>query len=113
MAAPKRATHTVVKSGLYYTPSEGEMEVGTQMVLTDKQAKKLVKRGFIKPLGKTKTVDAAEAETKAAEDKAAKETKAAETKAAKKLKADEDKAAKKLKADEDKAAKKAAENTGN
>ena len=44
MAAPKRPTHVVVKAGLYYTPKEGEMKIGTQMVLTDKQAEKLVKR---------------------------------------------------------------------
>ena len=82
MAAPKRATHVVVKSGLYYTPSEGEMEVGTQMVLTDKQAEKLVKRGFVQSLKETKTVDASDKEAKAAEAKAAKEAKAAEAKAA-------------------------------
>ena len=64
MAAPKRPTHVVVKSGLYYTPSEGEMKVGTQMVLTDKQAEKLVKRGFIESLKKTKIVDASEADDK-------------------------------------------------
>ena len=65
MAAPKRATHTVVKSGLYYTPSEGELEVGTQMTLTTKQAEKLVKRGFVKPIKDVKTVDVSDADTKA------------------------------------------------
>ena len=103
----KKATHVVVKSGLYYTPSEGEMKVGTQMVLSDEQAEKLVKRGFIKSTKEAVIVDASDADTKAAEAKAAKEAKAAEAKAAKEAKAAEAKAAKEAKAAEAKAAKEA------
>jgi len=65
MAAPKRPTHVVVKSGLYYTPSEGEMAVGTQMVLNDKQAEKLVERGFIKSIKDAKIVAAPDADSEA------------------------------------------------
>lgn len=65
MAAPKRATHQVVKSGLYYTPGEGELEVGSQMTLTTKQAEKLVKRGFVKSLKDIKAVDVSGADAKA------------------------------------------------
>lgn len=56
MAAPKRATHQVVKN-VYFTPKDGQLEVGTQLTLSDKQAKKLMARGFVVALKDVKTID--------------------------------------------------------
>jgi len=67
MAAPKRATHQVVKSGLYFTSGEKEMEVGTQLTLTKTQAGKLEARGFVKPIKDMKSVDVSDADSKALE----------------------------------------------
>ncbi len=68
MAAPKRPTHRVVKSGLYFSPKNGELAVGDHLTLTDKQAEKLEKRGMVEPLKDVKTVDASEADAKALAD---------------------------------------------
>lgn len=64
MAAPKRPTHRVCKAGLYFTPAEGEMPVGTQLTLTKDQADKLEKRGLVEPLKDAKTVDVSDADSK-------------------------------------------------
>lgn len=61
MAAPKRATHRVVKAGLYFTAGVNgqlaETEVGTEMTLTDEQAVGLVARGFVVSLRDAKKID--------------------------------------------------------
>ena len=72
MAAPKRATHTVIKKGLYFEPSKKtgqleELEVGSQLTLTSKQAEKLEARGMVQNLKDVKTVDVSDATDKALE----------------------------------------------
>ena len=85
----KQPTHRVIKSGLYFSPKEGEIAVDAQLTLTEKQAEKLMARGFIKSLKDVETVDVSDAELEAAEDESAKKIKAAEDESAKKIKAAE------------------------
>lgn len=67
MAGKKQPTHQVVKRGVYFSPKEGELEIGTQLTLTTTQAEKLEKRGMVKALKDVKTVDATGADADAFE----------------------------------------------
>ena len=63
----KKATHRVVQSGLYFKAGKlglDELEVGSHLVLSDDQAERMEKRGFVESLKKSKTVDVSEADTK-------------------------------------------------
>ena len=93
MAAPKRPTHVVIQSGLYFgiDPDTGrpkELEVDSQLTLNKSQAEKLMKRGMVKSLKDAEAVDVSEAGSDAA--KAELKTAKAELKTAKaELKASE------------------------
>ena len=65
MAAPKKATHTVVNRKLYMFVAGKTQHIpaGTEITLTGKQAEKL--RDKVKRIGEKKTVDATPAESKA------------------------------------------------
>lgn len=54
----KKPTHKVVKSGLYFSPKDGELEVGTEMTLTKEQAEKLETKGMVAPIKNAKVIDA-------------------------------------------------------
>ena len=59
MAAPKRPTHSVIHSSLYFRVNGKlqELAVGTQLTLDDKQAARMVAKGFIKSLKDAKQID--------------------------------------------------------
>lgn len=80
----KKPTHKVIQSGLYFSPKDGELEVGAELALTDKQAEKLEKRGMVAPLkAATKSTDKADdagADVKKVKAELTKATKANEVK---------------------------------
>lgn len=59
MAAPKRETHVVTHPSLYLRVNGKlqEMEVGSKLTLSDKQAEGMVKKKFIKSLKEAKSVE--------------------------------------------------------